>query len=82
MGVPTIASDVGGTSSYSTDGVSGLLYTLENTDECAEKISRIFDDDNLCLSLSAGGKKEAFRRHDVKTNTDKLVSIYKEIVSK
>lgn len=81
MGVPTVASDVGGTSSYSTDGVSGLLYKLEDTDECAEKISRIFDDDNLCLSLSDGGKKEAFRRHDVKVNTDKLVSIYKDIVS-
>ena len=82
MGVPTVASDVGGTSSYSEDGVSGLLYTLENTEECAEKISRIFDDDNLCLSLSEEGKKTAFARHDVKTNTDKLVSIYKDIVSK
>lgn len=82
MGVPTVASDVGGTSSYSEDGVSGLLYTLENTEECAEKISRIFDDDNLCLSLSKEGKKTAFARHDVKTNTDKLVSIYKDIVSK
>ena len=81
MGVPTVASDVGGTSSYSEDGVSGLLYDLENTDECAEKISRIFEDDELCLSLSSKGKEVAFERHDVRKNTDKLVSIYRDIVS-
>ncbi len=81
MGVPTVASDVGGTSSYSEDGVTGLLYELENTDECAEKISRIFEDDELCLSLSAKGKQAATERHDVKKNTDTLVSVYRAIIS-
>ncbi|MBQ7957231.1 MAG: glycosyltransferase [Clostridia bacterium] len=81
MGVPTVASDVGGTSSYSQDGVSGLLYELENTDECAEKISRIFEDDELCLHLSAKGKQAATERHDVKKNTDTLVSVYRNIIS-
>ena len=81
MGVPTVASDVGGTSSYSEDGVSGLLYSLENTDECAEKISRIFEEDDLCISLSVNGKEAAVKRHDVKKNTDTLVSVYKDIIS-
>ena len=81
MGVPTVASNVGGTASYSEDGVSGLLYELENTDECAEKISRIFDDNDLCLSLSQKGKQTAVERHDVKKNTDTLVSVYRKIIS-
>lgn len=81
MGVPCVASDVGGTSSYAQDGKTGLLYDLEKTDECAEKISRIFDDDDLCLQLSENGKRAALERHNVKTNTDKLVSIYKDIIS-
>ncbi len=79
MGVPSVASDVGGTASYAEDGVSGLLYEVDNIDECAEKISRIFEDDELCLSLSSKGRSLATERHDVKVNTEKLISIYKEI---
>ena len=82
MGVPSVASDVGGTSSYAEDGVSGLLFEVDNIEECVEKISRIFEDDELCLSLSEKGKKLAEERHDVKINTEKLVSIYREITEK
>lgn len=81
MGVPSVASDVGGTASYAEDGISGLLFEVDNIDECAEKISRIFEDDELCLSLSENGKKLAEERHDVKINTEKLISIYREITS-
>lgn len=81
MGVPAVASDVGGTSSYAENGVSGLLFEVDNIDECAEKISRIFEEDALCLSLSENGKKLAEERHDVRTNTEKLISIYREITS-
>ncbi|MBQ2828565.1 MAG: glycosyltransferase [Clostridia bacterium] len=82
MGVPSVASDVGGTSSYAEDGVSGLLFEVDNIDECVEKISRIFEEDELCLTLSANEKKLAEERHDVKTNTEKLILIYREIISK
>ncbi len=82
MGVPCVASDVGGTASYVKDGYSGFLFDFDNTEECAEKISKIFEDDELCLSLSANGKKTAEERHDVKANTEKLVSIYREITGK
>ncbi len=82
MGVPVVASEVGGTSSYAEDEVSGLLFEVDNTEECAEKIGRIFEDDNLCLCLSESGKKLAENRHDVKVNTEKLISIYKEITAK
>lgn len=82
MGVPSVVSDVGGTSSYAKDGFSGLLFEVDNVDECAEKISRIFEDDELCLLLSENGRKIAEERHDIKVNTEKLVSIYKEIINK
>ena len=79
MGVPSVASDVGGTSSYAEDNVSGLLFEVDNINECAEKISRIFEDDELCLSLSKNGRKIAEERHDIKVNTEKLISIYREL---
>ncbi len=82
MGVPSVASDVGGTSSYAEDGVSGLLFEVDNIDECVQKISMIFENDDLCLALSANGKKLAEERHDVKINTEKLISIYREITEK
>lgn len=81
MGVPVVASNVGGTSSYVENGVSGILFDSENIDECVEKISRVFEDDELCLKLSSNGKSIARERHNVEKNTEKLVSIYKDIIS-
>lgn len=80
MGVPVVASDVGGTSSYVEDGVSGILFESDNIDECVENISRIFEDDELCLRLADNEKKIALERHNIKINTEKLFSIYQDIL--
>ncbi len=80
LGVPCVASNVGGTSSYVEDGKDGLLFEVDNTDECAEKISELLEKDELCLLLSKNGIKKSEERHNVKANTEKLISIYKDIV--
>lgn len=81
LGVPCVASDVGGTSSYVEDGKDGLLFKVDSVYECAEKIAELFENDSLCLSLSENGIKTAEERHNVKSNTEKLISIYKDIIA-
>ena len=58
MGVPTVASDVGGTSSYSEDGVSGFLYDRRKF--CQYFYEKNFD--CLCLKYCFFQKKVLFYR--------------------
>ncbi len=57
----------------------GLLYNFFNLEEMFNDISRVFDDEKFALGLGVNAKKHAIQTHDVKTNTAKLLSVYKEI---
>lgn len=81
MGVPVVASNVGGTSSYVENGISGSLFCANSVDNCVEKIEKIFEEDELCKTLSYNGKKTALERHNVRTNTETLFSIYNNIIN-
>ncbi len=79
LGVPCIASYVGGTPDMVTHHKSGLLFRFEEYEMLAASICQLFANKKLALVLSAGGKNEALRRHDRKTNAKILNAIYSEV---
>lgn len=81
LGVPSIASLVGGVSDYVEDNKSGLLYNSYEPAVLAHKISEIFINDELAKKLSENGKIVAAERHDRKRNTFALVEIYEDIIN-
>lgn len=81
LGVPCIASYVGGTPDMITHEKSGLLYRFEETAELAAHICRLFSDDDWCERLGSGGRKEAIHRHDYRTIARQLYDIYKGLSS-
>ena len=80
LGVPSVASYVGGIPNMIVDGASGLLYRCEEHEMLADQVCRIFDNDDLALHLSTEGKKVASERHDRKKNALRLCEIYREII--
>lgn len=80
-GLPCVASNVGGTSSYVENGVTGMLYDPNDAREAAEAIGQIFEDDEMAVRLSRQGQEEAQRRHDRKRNIEALVEMYRKIIS-
>lgn len=80
LGVPIIASYVGGIPNMVTDGKSGLLYRCEEYEMLADCVCRIFEDENFANGLSMGEKKVASKRHDRENNALMLCEIYREII--
>lgn len=79
LGIPCIASFVGGGSDLITHEETGLLYRFEEIEMLAESVCRIFRDDELVSHISANGRQEAMKRHSKSTNVNQLNSIYKSI---
>lgn len=82
IGVPSIASYVGGNPTYVKEGKTGLLYDCNDHVVLAEKIACYFDDASLCNEISKKSKKIAYERHDPQKNVNVLMKHYKRIVNR
>ncbi len=82
VGTPCVAAYVGGVSDMAEDGKDALFYRNDDPALLAWNIKRIFDDDELALSLSENGEKRAAHTHNPKLNAEQLVSVYKDILKK
>ena len=79
LGVPCIASYVGGTPDMIKHGESGLLYRFEEIEMLASNICRIFSDHEFAKNLSENGRVVAAKRHDRNKNVNDLSRIYLKI---
>lgn len=77
LGVPHIASYVGGTADL-MKGNEECLYRFEETEMLAEKICNVF----AKSSFSKNMQTEAQVRHNAKANAKRLIEIYIDIVSR
>jgi len=80
MGMPCIASNVGGVPSLINNGVNGLLVEKNNIDELAEKIQLLLENNNLSMQLGSQASIDAFNRHHPKMVANQTIKVYKEII--
>ena len=81
LGVPTVASYVGGMKDLIVDGETGLLYRFEEVNILAKNICIIFSDIKLAALISENAYAVAHYRHSPFRNSEKLLEIYKKIRS-
>ncbi len=79
LGVPCVASYVGGTMDLIQHEENGLLYRFEEVEMLAEAVSKLFQDKELADRLSKNGRLVAGQRHAQFINSERLNSIYQEI---
>ncbi len=78
LGVPCIASYVGGVPDMVEDGVTGFLYRFEEAEMLAEKICEVFSGSYVKSTLDQG-HAVAMNRHDGITNGVELAAVYSSI---
>ena len=80
VGTPCVAAYVGGVPDMAEDGKEALFYRSDDPKLLAWNIKRIFDSDELALSLSEAGRKKARITHNAERNAQMLIDAYTEIL--
>lgn len=79
LGVPVIASDVGGTKDIIKDKEEGILYQYDAYYMLAYYIDRLLGDKEMALLLSAKARARGLSNHNKAKCYETLLHIYKEI---
>lgn len=82
LGVPCIASDVGGVGSMLRHKEDGLLYQHDDPSILACYVAEVFRNADLSRKLSASAKASAVERYAADKNVECLLEIYKGIIEK
>ena len=80
LGLPCVASYVGGIPDMLEDREEGFLYQHNASYMLAYNVCKIFQDDDLARKLSGNTRARALKTHDKDENTRRLLEIYRDIV--
>ncbi len=81
LGVPCVASDVGGVADMLKHKEEGFVYQHDAPYMLAHYVNEIFANDELSVQFSVKAREHAMQRHDCEKNNEALISIYKDILS-
>jgi phosphatidylinositol alpha-1,6-mannosyltransferase len=77
-GKPVIAGDSGGVRDAVFNGINGLLVNPENTDEIADAILSLYDNEKLKNELGAQGQRRVVETLTARKQADKIFQILNE----
>lgn len=80
VGVPSVASDVGGIPEYIENGRNGLLYRFEEYELLASCISTIFESDELAVRIGKAGHLDMKKLHGTTDIYVTMCNIYNRII--
>jgi len=79
VGMPCIASDVGGIPSMITDNFDGLLFPSGNFKSLSEKILEVLNNKNIRKKLSENSKNTAINRNTTEVVLKSTLEVYQKI---
>lgn len=80
MGMPCVASFVGGIPSMMNDEVSGLLYPVDDVSLLVQKIREVFLNPELATRLGKNARSIALKRHDPGIVVNQLIYAYDKVL--
>lgn len=81
IGMPCVASNVGGTQDLLIDKKEGLLYNFNDTETLAKYIDKVFSDDKFASALGKSAQKHAKITHNKQKNSKTMLKIYEKIIN-
>jgi glycosyltransferase involved in cell wall biosynthesis len=80
-GIPSIATDVEGSSELITDGETGLLVPPRNPKRLADAILRLLEEEEFRQKLGDNARKHIVNNYDWEIITNKIEDIYKAAIT-
>lgn len=81
LGVPCVASDVGGVTDLLKHKEEGFVYQTDAPYMLAHYVCEIFSSDDLALEFSKKAREHAIKTHNKEENTKRMMEIYREIIA-
>ena len=81
LGMPCVASDVGGIAAYLRHGENGMLYRVEDYELLAEYVCKYFEDEEFCRRISERATADIARLSGASEAVSPVLDIYKTLIS-
>lgn len=81
LGLPVIATEVGGVPELISHGETGVLVPPENPEAAAAGLLRLLSDIDLARRLATAAKQRARSRHSVRAMLDNVERVYRDIAT-
>ena len=82
LGVPCVASNVGGTSTMLVDKKEGFLFPYTEPELLAYYVEKYFEDAKLCTEMGKNARIHAIKRHDWNNNAETTIKTYNSILKR
>ena len=82
MGLPCVATNVGGIPEVVKNGSTGILVAPANSEALAKAIKELLDKPELAERYGAAGKKRVWENFTADKYIDKLENLYDELLAK
>jgi len=81
LGVPCVASDVGGVTDMMKHREDGFVYQVDAPYMLAYYVGEIFDNKKSTRIFGKNAREHALKTHDKEKNLERLLSIYSEVIA-
>lgn len=81
VGTPCVASYVGGNADMLNHGELGLLYCYYEPPLLAERIEKLFSDDEMAFMYSIKSREYSRKKHEPAILEERLINIYRHLIS-
>jgi glycosyltransferase involved in cell wall biosynthesis len=81
LGLPVVATRVGGLPEVIDDGRTGLLVSSRAPAELADGLSRVLTDASFARAISVQAREDVYRRFAPQSQTERLLEVYREAIA-
>ncbi len=81
LGMPIVATNVGGTNSLITDDQDGILVQEGDPYSLAAAIIELYSNYNKAVSMGERAREKAIQRHQPSILKEEMISIFKKVIS-
>jgi glycosyltransferase involved in cell wall biosynthesis len=80
LGVPVIASRIGGLPDVVDDGITGSLFEPGNAEDLVAKVQALWNHPQLCERMGGAGRAKALRQYSPEAYFDNLMAVYETAI--
>ena len=80
LGIPVVATDLGGNGELIEEGKNGFLFEHKNIDQLAAILHRLQNEPNLRKQMSSKGNKTALKDFSIQNTVNRHVALFSQLI--